>query len=135
RPQSRHLINVDWFADAFHSRRAERLERKVTFAEFSGCLARDDRPGACDALQARSEVRRMSDRRVLDLARAGCDRAHHNFAGVYADANLDRCAPFGLELRAIAPQFLLHPQRRVERALRMIFMRDGRAEQREDAVA
>ena len=32
-------------------------------------------------------------------------------------------------------QLLLHPQRRIERALRMILVRDRRAEQREDAVA
>src|ERR1700674_4205608 len=77
----------------------------------------------------------MSDWRVLDLGRTGSDRTHHNLARVYANPNLDRCAPFGLELRAIASQFLLHPQCGVECALRMVLMRDGRAEQREDAIA
>ena len=41
----------------------------------------------------------------------------------------------GAQFRRVALQLLLHPQRRVQRALRMILVRDRRAEQREDAVA
>ena len=77
----------------------------------------------------------MPDRRVLGLPCAGRDRAHHHFAGVHADARLDRQVPVFAQLRRVAPQLLLHPQRRVERALRMVLVRDRRAEQREDAVA
>ena len=44
-------------------------------------------------------------------------------------------SPFGAQLFGVALELLLHPQRRVERALRMVFMRDRRTEHREDAVA
>ena len=37
----------------------------------------------------------MPDRRVLDMARAGLNRAHHDFAGVDTDAALDRSAAVG----------------------------------------
>ena len=77
----------------------------------------------------------MPNRRVLDLTRAGLDRAHHDFARVDPDAALDRAAAVGDDLRRIAFQLLLHPQRRIERALRMVLVGDRRAEQREDAVA
>ena len=77
----------------------------------------------------------MPDRRVLGLTRPGRDRPHHHFAGVDADANLDRRAALGAQLVGVAPQLLLHPQRGVKRALRMVLVRDRRAEQREDPVA
>jgi len=44
----------------------------------------------------------MSDWRVFDLRRAGRDRADHDFAGVYTNANLYGCAAFSLQLGAIA---------------------------------
>ena len=77
----------------------------------------------------------MADGSVLGMSAAGCDRAHHDFAGVHAHAALQRIAAIGDELRRVATQLFLHPQRRVQRALRMILVRDGRAEQCEDAVA
>src|SRR4029077_8210008 len=77
----------------------------------------------------------MSDWRVFDMRRTGGYRADNYFAGVYTNPNLDRRAPFGLELRTVPPQLFLHPQRRIERALGMVLVRDRRAEQREDSVA
>ena len=77
----------------------------------------------------------MPDRCVFNLPVAGCERADHDFAGVYADANLDRCAPFGLEPRAIFQQLFLHPQPGIERALRVVLVGERCTEHREDAVA
>src|SRR5713101_5409049 len=77
----------------------------------------------------------MPDRRVFDLPRASSDRADHDFAGVHTDSNLNRSASFGTLAVGVAADFLLHPQRRIERALRMVLVREWRAEQREDAVA
>ena len=76
----------------------------------------------------------MPDRRVFDLPRASSDRADHDFAGVHTDSNLNRSASFGTLAVGVAADFLLHPQRRIERALRMVLVREWRAEQREDAV-
>src|SRR5216684_1029270 len=72
---------------------------------------------------------------IFDLPRASSDRADHDFAGVHTDSNLNRSASFGTLAVGVAADFLLHPQRRIERALRMVLMRNRRAEQREDAVA
>ena len=66
----------------------------------------------------------MADRRVLDVL-TGLDRAHHDFAGVDSDAHLQRRAAFDAQAIGVAPHLLLHPERGVERALRMVLMCDG----------
>src|SRR6185437_2064555 len=43
--------------------------------------------------------------------------------------------PSAINLRRVTAQLLLQPERRIQRALRMILMRDRRPEQRENAVA
>ena len=98
-------------------------------------LADRDRAGRRDGLHPRSQIGGVPDRRVLNLTRAGRDRAHDDLTGVDADARLDRHSSISDDLRRVAFQFLLHPQRRIERALRMVLVRDRRAEHREDAVA
>jgi len=77
----------------------------------------------------------MPDRRVLDMAAAGRDRSHDNFAGVDADSALERIAAVGDELRRVSAQLFLHADGGVERALRMVLVRDGGAEQRENSIA
>ena len=77
----------------------------------------------------------MADRSVLGVSAASCDRAHHDFASVHADAALQRIAAVGDQLGRVATKFFLHAESRIERALRMVLVRDRRAEQREDAVA
>jgi len=76
----------------------------------------------------------MPDRRVLDLTGASLDRADHDFAGVDADAALDRGAALGEHLCRIPFELILHAQRRIERPLRMVLMRQRRPEQRENAI-
>jgi len=66
---------------------------------------------------------------------AGRDRTNHNLAGVHTYARLERQIACLAQSRRVACQLLLHTQRCVQRALRMILMRDGRAEQRKDAIA
>jgi hypothetical protein len=77
----------------------------------------------------------MPDWCVLSLSRAGRDRTHHDLAGVYADAPFDRQIPGFAQSRRIAFQFFLDAQRRIERPLRMVLVRDRRAEQRENPIA
>ena len=76
----------------------------------------------------------MPDRRVLGVRVAGRYRAHHGFAGVDTDTRLDWRIPRLRHFRRVAAHLLLHAKCRIERALRMILMRDRRAEQREDAI-
>ena len=77
----------------------------------------------------------MSNRRVLGMPFGGLDSAHDYLARVDADANLDRRPATLAQRRRIAPQLFQHPQRRIQRALSMILVRERRAEHRENAVA
>src|SRR5262249_11489574 len=77
----------------------------------------------------------MPYRRVLDVRIARFERAHDHLAGVHAHANFYRHSA-GLEkLVAVAANLTLHTKRRMKRALRMVFARDGSAKQCEDTVA
>jgi hypothetical protein len=77
----------------------------------------------------------MSNRRVLGLSLPGGYGTDYHFPGVHTDARLERKVPVFPQLGRIAPQFFLHPERRVERALRMVLVREGSTEQRENSVA
>jgi hypothetical protein len=77
----------------------------------------------------------MANRRVLSLPRTCLDRAHHDLAGVDPDAPLDSRAAVGDHFCRIPLQFLPDAQRGIQRPLRMVLVRDRRAEQGEDAVA
>src|SRR5215471_5302176 len=77
----------------------------------------------------------MPYRRVLDVRIARFERAHDHLAGVHAHANFYRDSAGLEELVAITTNLLLHTERCMKRALRMVFMRDRRAEQCEDAVS
>ena len=76
----------------------------------------------------------MTDRRVFRMA-SGLDRPHHHLARVHPDAGFNRNLALRAQTVGIATQLLLHRQRRMKCALRMVLVRDGRAEQSEDAVA
>jgi hypothetical protein len=76
----------------------------------------------------------MTDRRVFRMP-AGLDRSHHHFARVHSDPRLNGNLALGAETAGVAAQLFPHRQRRMKRPLRMVFVRDRRAEQRENAVA
>jgi hypothetical protein len=66
---------------------------------------------------------------------AGLHRAHHDLAGVDPDANLDARAALPPQVLAAAAKAIARRDRGVNRALRMVLVRNRRAKQREDAVA
>src|SRR6266851_8950388 len=76
----------------------------------------------------------MTDRRVLGMS-ANLYRAHDHLARVHSDPRLDGNPALGTQTVGIATQLLLHRQRGMKGTLRMVLVRDGRAEQSEDAVA
>src|SRR5262245_54152871 len=76
----------------------------------------------------------MTDRRVFGMV-ARLDRAHDDVARVDPDADLDEWQSLALKLIGVLPKLLLHRQRRVQSALRMVLMCYGCAEEREDSVA
>ena len=59
---------------------------------------------------------------------AGLDRAHHHLAGVQPHADFDRRASLLTQLGGVALEVLLHLERRQQRPLRMVFVRDWRTE-------
>jgi hypothetical protein len=63
------------------------------------------------------------------------DRPHHHLARVHPDSCFNRNFALRAQTFGIATQFLLHRQRRMKRALRMVLVRDRRAEHGENAVA
>src|ERR1700684_2373901 len=76
----------------------------------------------------------MPDRRVFDLTRAGMNRSYYYFAGIDSDPALDRRTATRGHLRRIFLQLFLHPERCIERSLRMVLMGYRRPEQRENPV-
>src|SRR5215472_7228919 len=76
----------------------------------------------------------MPDRGVLSLTFAGGDRADHHLASVNPHPALQRIAAIGDELGRITPQLVLHPQSGIQGPLRMILMRQRRAEESENAI-
>jgi hypothetical protein len=77
----------------------------------------------------------VPDRRVFRPFRAGLNRPDHCLARVHADTDFHRRIAGFAQARGVLAHLFLHPQRGVKRALRMVFVRDGRAEQGENAVA
>lgn len=77
----------------------------------------------------------MSDRSIFGLPLAGLNGAHDDLADVGADPDLEIHSSFRTQPFSEAAYIILHPERRIERTLRMVLVRDRRAEQREDAIA
>jgi hypothetical protein len=66
---------------------------------------------------------------------AGPYGAHHHLAGVDSDAGLDSRAALLPRVLAATAETVARRERGMNRALRMVLMRDRRAKEREDAVA
>ena len=66
---------------------------------------------------------------------SGLDRPHHHLARVHSNAGFNRNLALRAQTLGIAMQLLLHRQRRMKCALRMVLMSHWRAEQSEDSVA
>ena len=65
----------------------------------------------------------------------GADRAHDHLARVQAHADADRDAVLPSHALGVPLHRLLHPERRIARAHRVVLVRQGRAEERHDPVA
>jgi hypothetical protein len=79
-------------------------------------------------LHPRRQIGHMTDRRVLGMA-SGLDRPHHHLARVHPDAGFNGNLVLATQTLGVAMQLLLHRQRRIKCALRMVLMGHGRAEQ------
>jgi hypothetical protein len=135
RPDPGDFIDVDRIAESLDAGGTERFQLKVSFHQPSRIFGGRDRSGRCQRLHPGRQTGRMSNRRVFGMRRIGLDAAHDRLAGVDADAHLDRRIAGLAQPRRVAPHVILHLERGQQRAMRMVLVRDRRAEQREHAVA
>src|SRR6516225_4838525 len=77
----------------------------------------------------------MANRSVFGVTLAGLQRTHHHLAGVEPRPRLQRQSSLYAKLIGIAAELLLQANRRLERALWMVLVRERGAEQRENPVA
>ena len=134
RPSAHHLVHLDRGVEPFDGRRPQRLELEVALAQSLRRLTGRYRSRRRRGLHPRREIRHMTDRRVFRMA-AGLDRPHHHFARVDPHAGFNRNLALCAQTVGIATQLLLHRQGGVQCSLRMVLVRDGRAEQGENPVA
>ena len=105
-----------------------------TLGERESAGGQEARSGIGQLLHPRREMGGLAHRGVVH-AEVGANGPDNHLARVQADADTDgdpllASYPLGVSLHA-----LLHPERRVARAHRVVLMCDRRAEQRHDAVA
>jgi hypothetical protein len=100
------------------------VELERTAHRRSRALADEDLARLGGLLESRRDVDRVAGDEGAALARL----SHHDVAGVHADPQRERIAEQLLEPA-------LHRERRVQRALRVILLRRGRAEGRHDGIA
>jgi hypothetical protein len=119
---------------SLHGPEAERAREDVAFHERERLRRQQDRPGHRHLLHAGSEVCRLPDGGVVHVEVAA-DRAHHDFSGVQPDPDVHGDAQCAVDLLRVLPDALLHAQRGIAGAHRVLLVRDGRAEERHHAVA
>ena len=96
--------------------------------------SQQDRSGLGHLLHPRGQVRGLPDRRVVH-AEIAADGAHHHLARVEAHPDLDRHPVAAKHPLGVALHRLLHPQRRIARAHRVVLVRQRSAEEGHDPVA
>lgn len=135
RARAEHLVDGKRRGNAFEMRGTQRFEFEIALGELVRGLAHENGGGRRDVLHPRRDMNGVANRIVIGVQVVRPNRVDDDFAGVDSDTNLQRNAGFQPESIAMAPHGLLHAQRRIERTLRMILVRDGGAEQGKDAVA
>ena len=76
----------------------------------------------------------MSNGRIFDSRIIGPHTADHHLTGIYANPHEDRQSARLAQRVRVASDSVLQFERGVDRALRMVFVRDRGAEQGEDSV-
>ncbi len=128
------LVDLDGAGQALHGHGPERGHLHEALGERQGLRGQERRARIGELLHARGEVGSLADRGVVHV-QVGADRTHDDLARIEAHANADPDAVLGPYALRISRDRLLHPQRRVARADRVVLVSEGRAEERHDAVA
>ncbi len=92
------------------------------------------RAGTSKLFQARRQMCRLAHSRVVH-AQVAADGAHHDLAGIEADANLDVDAARAAKLGGVVTYRFLHAEGGITGANGVVLVGEGRPEERHDAVA
>ena len=135
RPDALQLVDAQRVLHAFHREQPQVAEPEEPLHQPRGVLGEVDAIGLGELLHARGQADGVALRRVVH-AQVVADLADHDLAGVEAHAHGEVAgrAARAQVLRHSA-QLLAQVQGRVAGALRVVLVRDRRAEQRHDAVA
>ena len=101
------LENLDRCGQAFHGHGATRHHLHEPFGEGQRIRGQQDRPRPGDLLHARSQVRRLTDRRVVHVE-IRPDGADHHLARVETHADLDRNPVAPEHVLGVTPHRVLH---------------------------
>jgi hypothetical protein len=132
--EARQLVDFNGFAAPFHRHRTTGLHGDEPFDEVVRPRRDQHRARARELFHARSEMRCLTDCRVVHV-QVIADRAHHDLAGVEPDPDLHGHAVHTPRLLGVPLDRFLHPERGIAGADGVVFVRERRAEQRHDAVA
>jgi hypothetical protein len=128
------LEHLNRLARSFHLEGAEVVELEVALEQRRAGAGHVDRVGRCERLHALREPDRVALCRVVH-AQVVADLADHDIARVEAHARRERDAVLALHLACEGPQRFHQVERREGGALRVVLVRDRRAEERHDPVA
>ena len=114
--------------------RAQGADPDQPLHEPQGRCGEQDGPRGGELFHACRQVGRLPDGRVIHV-QVIADGADHHLAGVESDADLHLHTMRAAHLRAVVAHGLLHGERRIAGAYRMVLMGQGRPEQGHDAIA
>jgi len=128
------LEDADRLGGALDLRRAEIAQCDIASDALGGCLAHADRVGRRHLLHALRQTDGVPLRGVVH-AQIVADLAHYHLAGVEPHAHREVDGARQSQFVSPAFQLVARMQRRVAGALRVVLVRDRRAEEGHDAVA
>jgi hypothetical protein len=122
-----NLKDLETDFQAFDRSLPEGLHRHVAFGQIQRLGRDEDGPRHGHLLQARRQVRRLTDGRVVHM-KVAPNRTHNDLAGVHADPDMQRHARRPVHLLRVSFHRFLHPQRGVAGPHGMILVGERGAE-------
>ena len=126
--------NLPWLRHSFDRDHSERLHVDEPFCQSDRLRSEAGHPRRRELLHSRREMGRLSHRRVVH-SQVAANGADHDIAGVDADPDLNLDPMAAAHFLSVAVDQVLHSERGVAGANRMVLVRQRRSEQRHDAVA
>jgi hypothetical protein len=133
-PGTDDLEDLDRGVQALDRSLPQGLHHNVAFRQIQRLGRDEDRPRHGHLLQARRQVGRLADGRVVHVEVAP-DGADDHVAGVRADSDVQRHARGSVYLLGVPFHRFLHPQRGVTRPYGVILVGERGTEERHDPVA